>query len=57
MMLIDPPSPFSPLAEWREFIADMESLLAEYPGDPDAISAIDEARDTICRLNGRQTEV
>lgn len=27
-MLIDPPSQFAPLAEWREFLTEMERALA-----------------------------
>ena len=33
MMLIDPPSPFAPEADWREFLQQMEALASELSRD------------------------
>ena len=33
MMLIDPPSPFAPEADWREFLTEMEALASELSRD------------------------
>lgn len=36
--IIDPPSPFSPVGEWRDFLAEMETLDQDDPGVKDAIA-------------------
>lgn len=40
-MIIDPPTPFSPLAEWKEFLAEMERVV---PSPFDKYAADDIAR-------------
>lgn len=37
-MFIDPPSPFSPIKEWRAFLAKMEAVM-----DPSSYAAADIA--------------
>lgn len=37
-MFIDPPSPFAPIEEWREFLVEMESIM-----DPSSYAAADIA--------------
>ncbi len=41
---IDPPTPFSPKAEWQEFLGEMEALLREHPGSKHIEDLIDEAK-------------
>lgn len=33
MILIDPPTPFSPKSEWQAFLVEMEELAKEHPDD------------------------
>ena len=46
-LLIDPPSPFASLAEWREFLTDMQAALAEYGALPEIVDAIADAEKAI----------
>jgi hypothetical protein len=41
---IDPPTPFSPKAEWQEFLGEMEALSREHPGSKDIEDAIAQAK-------------
>jgi hypothetical protein len=44
VFLIDPPSPFSPRADWVAFLAEMEELLREHPGSKDIEDSIKQAK-------------
>lgn len=46
-LLIDPPSPFEPLQEWREFLIEMQTALADYGPLPEIKDAIAEAEQAI----------
>lgn len=48
--LIDPPVPWDDLAEWRRYLASLESELASNPGDKDLEDAIKEAREHIAKV-------
>ena len=52
MMIIDAPSPFAPLQAWKEFLAAMEALLLENPGDEDVVEAIAMAKQEIADHEG-----
>lgn len=57
-MFIDPPSPFSPLEDWQEFLAEMEQALNDPQLRPENRSAIERhihtARREIERLSAGQ---
>jgi len=44
MMIIDPPSPFAPIAEWEQFLREMQALKSN---DVDVLNAIAEAKRVI----------
>jgi hypothetical protein len=47
MILIDPPTPFDTLAEWKAFLAEMKSLEPSEADKPEVLAAIAEAEETI----------
>jgi hypothetical protein len=44
---IDPPTPFSPVSEWREFLAEMESIVSNGKSDRQVHEAIANAEKEI----------
>lgn len=50
MMLIDPPSPFDPLDEWKRFLDTMTALAVDHPDDEDVRAHIALAKETIKTL-------
>lgn len=49
-MIIDPPSPFAPLAEWENFLRSMESC--NDPDHPDIRAALQDAHEAIAMIKG-----
>lgn len=45
MIIIDPPSPFAPDKEWREFLSEMEELEKAHPDDELVKQHLEEARE------------
>lgn len=52
--LIDPPTVFAPIADWRVYLADLEDELSRNPADPDLIEAVADARDHIAAADAGQ---
>jgi hypothetical protein len=46
--LLDPPTPFSPIEEWRAFLLEMEAI--RKPNDAQVLEAIQMARQMIDEL-------
>ena len=55
--LIDPPSRFSPLSEWTDFLRAMEEGLEANPGDEDYLFHIDMAKTEIAKKQEASAEV
>ncbi|WP_286749979.1 hypothetical protein [Sphingopyxis sp. SCN 67-31] len=52
MMLIDPPSVFSPVAEWQSFLHDMEAIETDDQADMASIAEyIEMAKGQVARLS------
>jgi hypothetical protein len=51
MRLIDPPSDFASLEEWRDFASQMEQLQREDPDDADIAEHLTRAREMIDQLD------
>ncbi|WP_293990839.1 hypothetical protein [Sphingomonas sp.] len=51
MMLIDPPSDFAPLAEWKEFKTRMEALAVKHPDDESVRECLALAKDRVDELS------
>jgi hypothetical protein len=49
MMIIDPPSPFAPVREWTEFLAEMEALVAAGKGDEIISDYVETAKAEVSR--------
>lgn len=45
--LIDPPSPFADLAEWKEYLAELLEAVKEHGAQPDLAAAIADAEEVI----------
>lgn len=45
MIIIDPPSPFAPVQEWRDFLKEMEELAKQHPDDESVKAYLEEARE------------
>ena len=43
-MIIDPPSPFASIDDWREFLSEMEDLAKAHPDNDEIAYYIEEAR-------------
>jgi hypothetical protein len=50
--LIDDPSPFAPLDEWREFLRDMLTIPEQ--DAKEVRNAVENARETIARIEARE---
>lgn len=51
VVLIDPPSPFAPLAEWETFAAEMEKIKDTHAG---AAEHLAEAQEVIAQKKAEQ---
>lgn len=50
--IIDPPSPFAPLADWRTFLASMEAAKRGDPANVDYDPYIAQAKAVIAEAGG-----
>lgn len=50
LAIIDPPSPFASATEWKEFLAEMEEVVAADPNDVEARAALGVAKRTVKRM-------
>lgn len=46
-MIIDPPSPFAPDSEWRDFLKELEELAEVHPDNDDVKDYIEQAREQL----------
>jgi hypothetical protein len=49
-MIIDPPTMFAPLSEWKAFRVEMEELTELYPDNAEVAEMLALARNTEARL-------